>query len=156
MSCDALALATAGVQGLSPYQPGKPVEELERELGLSGIVKLASNENPLGPSVAARAAALAALAEAGRYPDGSGFRLKRALAERLSVGSDAITLGNGSNDVLEIIARAFLGPEHEVVYAEHAFAVYPLVTRAVGATAVVVPAREYGHDAAAMAALETP
>lgn len=156
MSCDAYALATTGVQGLSPYQPGKPIEELERELGLVGIVKLASNENPLGASAAACEAAIRSLAEAGRYPDGGGFRLKRVLAERLGVASDAITLGNGSNDVLELLARAFVTPEHEVVFSEHAFAVYPLVTKAVGARAVVVPACGYGHDAAAMAAAITP
>ena len=156
MTCDAYALATAGVQGLSPYQPGKPIEELQRELGLGEVVKLASNENPLGPGSAAREAAARALEDAGRYPDGGGFRLKRALAERLAVDSEAITLGNGSNDVLEMIARAFVTTRHEVVFSAHAFAVYPLVTRAVGATAVVVPAREHHHDPRAMAAAITP
>ena len=151
MSCDAYALANAGVRGLSPYQPGKPVEELERELGISGIVKLASNENPLGPSPRAREAAVAALEEAGRYPDGNGYRLKQALSARLGVSAGQLTLGNGSNDVLELLARAFVSPEHEVVFSAHAFAVYPLVTRAVGARAVEVPALEHGHDPAAMA-----
>ena len=150
MSCDAFALATAGVRGLSPYQPGKPVEELQRELGLGEIVKLASNENPLGACAAARAAAVRALGDIGRYPDGSGFHLKRALSTRLGVGSECITLGNGSNDVLELLGRAFLTPDHEAVFSAHAFAVYPLVTRAAGATEVVVPPADYGHDVAAM------
>jgi histidinol-phosphate aminotransferase len=145
------ALATEGVRGLSPYEPGKPIEELERELGLAGIVKLASNESPLGPSPRALDAARAALADIARYPDGNGFRLKAALAERLRVSPAQITLGNGSNDVLEFVARAFAGPGDEVVYSQHAFAVYPLATRAVGASGVAVPARDYGHDLGAMA-----
>lgn len=155
MSCDAYALATAGVRGLSPYQPGKPVEELEREFGISGIIKLASNENPLGPSARAREAAVRALNDAGRYPDGNGFRLKQALCERLRVRPEQLTLGNGSNDVLELLARAFVTPEHEVLYSAHAFAVYPLVTQAAGARAVEVPASRHEHDARAMAAAIT-
>ncbi len=145
MSCDLLKLATSGVTSLQPYQPGKPVEELERELGIKNIIKLASNENPLGASPKA----LAVLKKPGdlsRYPDGNGFRLKTALADYHSVHADQITLGNGSNEILELIARAILIPEHEVIFSEHAFAVYPLVTQAIGARAVVVPAKEWGHD----------
>jgi histidinol-phosphate aminotransferase len=158
MSCDFLALAQPGVQKLSHYVPGKPVEELARELGLnpSDIVKLASNENPLGPSPRAVQAIQAALPELTRYPDGNGFELKQALAERFDVRPAMITLGNGSNDILELITRAFVGPQHEVIFSEHAFAVYPIVTQAVGAKAVVVPAKNWGHDLSAMADAVTP
>ena len=152
--CDALALP--GVRAIAPYQPGKPLAELEREYGISGAIKLASNENPLGPSPRARAAAQAVLADIERYPDGGGFVLKRSLAGRLGVAPDQITLGNGSNDVLEFAARAFVTNDSEIVYAAHAFAVYGLVTRAVGARAVVVPARDWGHDLPAMRAAITP
>jgi histidinol-phosphate aminotransferase len=152
MSCDFFALAAHGVQGLQPYQPGKPIEELERELGISNIIKLASNENPLGAGPKAVAAAEQALAELSRYPDGNGFQLKQALAVRLAVAPRQLTLGNGSNDVLELVARAFLTPGQAAVFSAHAFAVYPLVTQAVGARSVVTPARDYGHDLAAMAA----
>lgn len=149
-SVDIASLALSGVRALEPYQPGKPLAELEREYGIHDAVKLASNESPLGPSPKALAAAHAALAEAARYPDGNGFSLKAALASRLGVGADQITLGNGSNDVLEFVARAFVAPENEVIFSEHAFAVYPIVTRAVGARAVVTPARDFGHDLEAM------
>ena len=152
MSCDFLALANAGVQKLSPYQPGKPVEELERELGIRDIVKLASNENPLGPSPRAVQAARSVIGDVHRYPDGSGFRLKAALAEYLGVRSAQITLGNGSNDVLELVGRVFLRPGCNAVFSEHAFAVYPLVTLAAGATPKIVKARNWGHDLEAMAA----
>lgn len=154
MTCDFLALARPGVQRLSPYVPGKPVEELAREFGLrpQDIVKLASNENPLGPSPAVKKAIEAALPELTRYPDGNGFALKQALATKLGVPTASITLGNGSNDILELVTRAFVGPEHEVIFSDHAFAVYPIVTQAVGATAVSVPAKDWGHDLPAMAA----
>lgn len=149
------SLAVPGVQALIPYKPGKPVEELERELGLKNIVKLASNENPLGPGDKAVAAIRNTLVELARYPDGNGFKLKQALSKRFSVASEQITLGNGSNEILELVARAFLTPKHEVVFSQHAFAVYPIVTQAVGAKAVVVPALNYGHDLKAMAASVT-
>ncbi len=145
-------LALSGVQKLIPYTPGKPVEELERELGLSRIVKLASNENPLGPSQRVQQAIEQAVPEISRYPDGNGFKLKTALAEKWAVGLDQITLGNGSNEILELVARTFLTPDLNVVFSQHAFAVYPLVTQAVGATAQVAPAKDYGHDLAAMRA----
>ncbi|TXL14510.1 histidinol-phosphate transaminase [Methylococcaceae bacterium HT4] len=139
-------LATAGVQTLVPYQPGKPISELERELGLTEIVKLASNENPLGPSEKVKQAIQASFADLSRYPDGNGFALKTALSKKWGVDSSQITLGNGSNEILELLARAFLTTEHEVVFSQHAFAVYPLVTQAVGAQAKVIPAIDYGHD----------
>lgn len=143
-------LAVQGVQKLVPYQPGKPIEELERELGLSDIVKLASNENPLGPSPMALTAINNALSELARYPDGNGFKLKRALADKFGIDSRQITLGNGSNEILELAARTFLTPADEVVFSQHAFAVYPIVTQAVGACAKVIPALNYGHDLNAM------
>jgi histidinol-phosphate aminotransferase len=143
-------LALAGVQRLIPYKAGKPIEELERELGLTQIIKLASNENPLGPGKKALAAIEAALPLLALYPDGSGFALKQALAGKYEVDMSQITLGNGSNEILELVARAFLTPEFEAVFSQHAFAVYPIVTQAVGATAVVIPALNYGHDLDAM------
>jgi len=152
MSCDPLALVNQGVRGLTPYEPGKPIEELERELGFTHVIKLASNESPLGASPMARAMALVGLDELSRYPDGGGTDLRAALADMHRVAGECLTLGNGSNDVLELIARVFVSAEHEVVFSEHAFAVYPLVTRAVGARAVAIPARAWGHDLDAMAA----
>ncbi|MGD8547853.1 MAG: histidinol-phosphate transaminase [Thiohalophilus sp.] len=145
--CD---LASPGVRQLTPYQPGKPIGELEREYGVSDIIKLASNENPLGPSPDALKAINDNLGELSRYPDGNGFNLKQALSRRFDLDPAQITLGNGSNDVLELIARAFLTPDNEVIFSQHAFAVYPLVTRAIGARAVVTPAKEWGHDLEAM------
>ena len=144
-------LAVAGVKGLTPYQPGKPISELERELGITNIVKLASNENPLGPSPKALQAIASLLSELHLYPDGGGFALKASLSRHLSVLPEQITLGNGSNDVLDIIGRAFLGPGTAAVFSQHAFAVYPIVTQAVGAESRVAAARDYGHDLAAMA-----
>ncbi len=157
MAIDYQSLAVKGVQALSPYQPGKPISELARELGLdsSEIIKLASNENPLGPSKKAIAAAESALTDLCLYPDGNGFDLKQKLSARLGVGADQITLGNGSNDVLEVIARCFAGADSEIVFSQYAFAVYPLVTQAIGAKAVAVPARAWGHDLDAMAAAVT-
>lgn len=157
MSLDHRTLATTGVQGLQPYQPGKPIAELARELGLDppNIVKLASNENPLGPSALALGAIEAALPELCRYPDGNGFDLKSRLASRYDLEISQITLGNGSNDILELAARAFVTAADEVVYSEHAFAVYPIVTQALGARHVKVPAKNWGHDLEAMAAAVT-
>ncbi len=158
MTCDFLSLAAPGVRTLQPYQPGKPESELRREYGLSDIVKLASNENPLGPSPRAMSAVREALGHLARYPDGNGFELKAALSAKLGISTSALTLGNGSNDVLELAARAFLTPEHEAVFSEHAFAVYPIVTQAIGATARVAKANPpdhampYGHDPAALLA----
>ena len=147
--CD---LAPAYIRAISPYQPGKPISELAREMGMDEqfIIKLASNENPLGTSPLAMEAMRRALEEAALYPDGSGFELKAALAERYGVTSNQIVLGNGSNDVLELAARVFLKPGASTVYSQHAFAVYPLVTQAVGGIGISVHARNYGHDLDAM------
>ncbi|HSC83098.1 MAG TPA: histidinol-phosphate transaminase [Pseudomonas sp.] len=154
MSCDFLARAVPGVQKLSPYVPGKPVDELARELNLdpAGIVKLASNENPLGPSPKALEAIRAELAELTRYPDGNGFELKTRLAARCGVSVAQVTLGNGSNDILDLVARAWLAPGLNAVFSQYAFAVYPIATQAVGAQGKVVPARDHGHDLEAMLA----
>ena len=147
---DFLSVAVAGVRGLQPYHPGKPIEELQREYGIADVIKLASNENPLGPSPRAVAAIAAELKELHRYPDGNGFELKAALSRRLGVEVNRITLGNGSNEILELVTRAFVSPGDEVIFSQHAFAVYPLVTQAAGGRAVVVPAMNYGHDLEAM------
>jgi histidinol-phosphate aminotransferase len=141
MSCDFGLLAAEGVRALSPYQPGKPVEELERELGLDHIVKLASNENPLRPSQAVLSACRESLSQICRYPDSNGFGLKNALANKLSVKAGQLVLGCGSNDVLDLIARVFLTPGTSAVYSQHAFIVYSISIQAVG----------WGHDLKAMA-----
>ncbi len=148
-----VSLAVTGVQHLNPYVPGKPVSELERELGISDSVKLASNENPLGCSPLALEAIKGELGDIARYPDGGGFELRRALAAKHGIEAAGITLGNGSNDVLDMIARVFLGPGRESLFSQHAFAVYPLSSQAVGADLKVAPARDYGHDLNAMAEL---
>ena len=136
------------VRAIAPYQPGKPISELAREYGLDerSIVKLASNENPLGISPRARGAIERELAELSRYPDGNAFDLKAALSRRYGVPMQGIVVGNGSNDVLEMAAAAFLTPGCSSVYSQHAFAVYPLATQARGAKGIVVPARDFGHD----------
>src|SRR5467141_2871934 len=140
------------IRAIAPYQPGKPISELAREMGLDEkkIVKLASNENPLGISPKARAAIKKALAGLGRYPDGNAFELKAALSRRHGVPEECIVVGNGSNDLLELAAAAFLAPGRAAVYSQHAFAVYPLATQARGARSIVVPALDYGHDLEAM------
>ena len=149
LACD---LAPSCVRAIAPYPPGKPISELAREMGLveADIVKLASNENPLGVSPRARAAMAGALDQLALYPDGNGYDLKAAIAARFAVGMDGIVLGNGSNDVLEMVARAFLAPGTTAVYSQHAFAVYPLVTQATGAVGIETPARAFGHDLDAM------
>ncbi|WP_397376950.1 histidinol-phosphate transaminase [Pseudomonas sp.] len=151
---DFLALAQPGVQQLSPYVPGKPVDELARELDLdpASIVKLASNENPLGPSPKALEVIRGELAELTRYPDGNGFELKSRLASRCGVQINQVTLGNGSNDILDLVARAYLAPGLNAVFSQYAFAVYPIATQAVGAQGKAVPAQAYGHDLEAMLA----
>ncbi|MBY5991649.1 histidinol-phosphate transaminase [Ferrimonas balearica] len=152
---DIKTLANQGVNGLHPYQPGKPVEELERELGISNIVKLASNENPLGLSPKARLAIEQATTELTRYPDANGYYLKAKLAERWQVDPAQITLGNGSNEVLEILFRTFVAPDSEVLFDQHAFIVYALLTQSIGATAVPIPSKAWGHDLDAMLAAIT-
>jgi histidinol-phosphate aminotransferase len=145
-------MATLGVKFLSPYQPGKPIEELQREYGISDVIKLASNENPLGASPEVRDILAAEYENLSRYPDGNGFTLKQMLAEKHGVSMDRITLGNGSSDPLEFVVRVFVQPGDEVLFSEHAFAMYPIVTQAASATAVVVPTKAWGHDLDAMAA----
>ncbi len=142
--------APAYIRAISPYQPGKPISALAREMGLpeASIVKLASNENPRGMSPKAKSAVEAALAGVERYPDQ--FDLVAALVERLGVGPDRIVLGNGSNDVLDMAARVFLAPGRSAVFSEHAFAVYPLATMSAGGKCIVAPAKDYGHDLDAM------
>lgn len=155
----AAALAPEHVRGIAPYQPGKPISELARELDLdeAGIVKLASNENPRGPSPAVREAVAQATLDLTRYPDGNGFALKSALAARYGVVPEQIVLGNGSNDILELVTQAFLLPGQATVYSQHAFAVYPLATQARGGVGIEVPAgSDLGHDLPAMRAAITP
>jgi histidinol-phosphate aminotransferase len=152
-------LATAAVRKIAPYIPGKPIEELEREYGVTHIIKLASNENPLGPGPLAVAAIKQAASEVGLYPDGNGFELKQALSQRYGCAINCITLGNGSNDVLTFLAEAFLTPDTEAIYSQYSFAVYPIIVQATGATARVAPAlgndaaMALGHDLDAMATL---
>jgi histidinol-phosphate aminotransferase len=148
--------ALPGVLRLEPYSPGMPIDELQRRLGLSNVIKLASNENPLGasPKVAA-ALAKAAQDNLALYPDGSAFRLKQKLSQFHDIAPERITLGNGSNDILEFLARIYAGPGRAVMFSDYAFAVYPIATLAQNAEAVVVPAfprnhaMPYGHDLAA-------
>ncbi len=154
MTMTLAAQAVAGVQGLHPYQPGKPISTLARELGLDPeqIIKLASNENPLGPSPVVNGAVKSALEEQGRYPDGGTVALRQRLGQHHGIDPERITVGNGSNDLLDLVARVFLQPGRSAVCSQYAFAVYPLAIQAVGAEAIVVPARDWGHDLEAMAA----
>ena len=141
-------LAPDYIRAIAPYQGGKPISELAREMGLNeaDIVKLASNENPLGISPKAQMAIDEAVHTIARYPDGNSFELRKAVSEKFGLNNNQIVFGNGSNDILELAARAFLHAGCEAIYSQHAFAVYPLVTQAVGATGVVVPAKNYAHD----------
>ena len=152
--CD---LAPAYIRSIAPYQPGKPIAELARELGIhpDKIIKLASNENPLGVSPLAMRAIEAAIADLARYPDGNGFELKQALCKRYGVEMAQIVVGNGSNDVLNAAARAFLTPSSEAVYSQHAFAIYALEIQYTGAAGVEARAREFAHDLTAMLAAVT-
>lgn len=152
------AQAPEWVRAIAPYQGGKPISEVARAYGLdeARIVKLASNENPLGLPESARQAMLAAAADLGRYPDANGFDLKGSLSARYGVPADWITLGNGSNDILELVSQAFLMPGSSAIYSQHSFAVYELATQARGARAIVVPARDFGHDLKAMRAAIAP
>lgn len=152
------ALAPANIRAIAPYQGGKPISELAREMGLNeaDIVKLASNENPLGMSPKAQMAVEEAIDDIARYPDGNSFALRDAVSHKYGVAPSQIVFGNGSNDILELAARAFLSADDEVIYSQHAFAVYPLVTQAVGATGVVVPAIDFGHDLPGFLGAMTP
>ena len=152
------SLAPDYIRAIMAYQPGKPISELAREMGIAeeSIVKLASNENPLGMSVRARDAAIAAIGEISRYPDGGAFALKKALCARFGVKPEQLMIGNGSNDMLELASQAFLAPGLSAVYSRHAFAVYPLATNARGARGIEVAAKNFGHDLDAMAAAIEP
>ena len=151
-SSDACDLAPGYIRAIAPYQPGKPISELAREFNLDpdSIIKLASNENPLGVSPLAMQAMQLAIADLARYPDGNGFELKQAIVRTFGVAMPQVVLGNGSNDVLDMAARAFLAPGVEAIYSQHAFAVYPIATQTIGAKGVAVPARNFGHDLDAM------
>jgi histidinol-phosphate aminotransferase len=157
-SKDSVLHAPAHIAAIAPYQAGKPIEELAREFGLdaSKIVKLASNENPLGMPESAKQALNAAVANLGRYPDPAGFDLKKAISQRFGVDQGWLTLGNGSNDILELVASALIEPGSAVVYSQYAFVVYRLATQARGAKHIVVPAKEHGHDLPAMLEAITP
>ena len=152
------SLAPDYIRAIMAYQPGKPISELAREMGIAeeSIVKLASNENPLGMSARARDAAITAIGEISRYPDGGAFALKKALCARFGVEPAQLVIGNGSNDILELASQAFLAPGLSAVYSRHAFAVYPLATNARGARGIEVAAKNFGHDLDAMAAAIEP
>jgi histidinol-phosphate aminotransferase len=151
---DICELSPSYVREIAPYQPGKPIQELAREFGLdeANIIKLASNENPLGMSPLARDALQKEIAELGRYPDGNAFDLKAALARRYAVSPECLVVGNGSNDLLEMVGGSFLAPGRAAVMSQHAFAIYTLVAQARGAKSIVVPAKSFAHDLDAMAA----
>ena len=153
---DVRHLVPEWIRTLTPYPPGKPIEEVERELGISGSIKLASNENPLGPSPRAMAAVADALRTVHLYPDGSAFYLRRRLAERHGVSPDDILVGNGSNEIIELVVRTFLRPRDEAVMADQAFVIYRMVVQAVAATPRVIPLRNFTHDLEAMAEAVTP
>jgi histidinol-phosphate aminotransferase len=143
---------------LPVYQPGKPIEEVARELGLpaASIIKLASNENPLGPSPRALSAMERVLPHLHLYPDGSAFHLKGRLAEKLGLRPENLILGNGSNEIIEFVGHAFCRPGAEVIVSQYCFAIYPIIARMMGARVVTVPARDFGHDLAALRAAVTP
>ena len=147
-----LDLARSVVRAMQPYQPGKPIEEAQREFGIERFVKLASNENPLGPSPAVLAAVAEASGDIHRYPDANGYYLKQALAAQYGVAAESITLGSGSNDILELLASAYLDSDCSAVYSQYGFLVYALATARSGARSIEVAASDFGHDAEAMAA----
>ena len=153
-----LAPAYDSILELAPYQTGKPVEELTREYGISDVVKLASNENPIGCSPQVTLAITEQLGQLARYPDGNGYYLKQALADFNDIDIERITLGNGSNDLLDILARSFVGSDDAIVYSQYAFVVYSMLAKMQGATGIEVPAQRYGHDLKAMsqAVLDNP
>ncbi len=143
-------LINSNISGLSPYEPGKPLEDLEREYGIKNAVKLASNESPLGPSPKALQALQDVISGVHRYPDGNGLRLKEALSSKYSIDLEVLTLGNGSNDIIEFVARCFLNPKDNAIYSKYAFAVYPIIVQALGAEGIEVGAKDWGHDLQAM------
>ena len=143
-------LINSNIKSLTPYEPGKPIEDLEREFGIKNAVKLASNESPLGPSPKVLTALEEVISGIHRYPDGNGFRLKEALSSKHSVDMSVLTLGNGSNDIIEFVARCFLSPKDNAIYSKYAFAVYPLIVQALGAEGIEVEAKDWGHDLQSM------
>jgi histidinol-phosphate aminotransferase len=150
------SLANEHILGIAPYEPGKPTEELERELGISNAIKLASNENPLSPSDRVQKAVLTALAALNRYPDGSGYYLRQALAAKHGVPADQVILGNGSNELIELLVRTFLKPGDEAVVPHPSFVVYPMIVQAAGGIRVMVMLKDYRLDLEAMARAITP
>jgi histidinol-phosphate aminotransferase len=150
------SLANTHILGIAPYEPGKPIEELERELGIHDAIKLASNENPLPPSERVQKAIAAALADLNRYPDGSGFYLRQALAKKHGLTTDHVVLGNGSNELIELLVRAFLRPGDEAVVPHPSFVVYPMIVQAAGGIRVMVMLKDYKLDLEAMARAITP
>ncbi len=150
------SLANDHILGIAPYEPGKPIEELERELGIHDAIKLASNENPLPPSDRVREAIVGALTSLNRYPDGSGFYLRQALAKKHGVSQDQIVLGNGSNELIELVVRAFLRPGDEAIVPHPSFVVYPMIVQAAGGIRVMVMLKDYRLDLEAMARAITP
>ena len=145
-----LVPAYESILALAPYQTGKPIEELTREYGVSDVVKIASNENPIGCSPHVTLAITEQLGQLSRYPDGNGYYLKQALADFNDVNVDQITLGNGSDDLLDILARSFVGADDAIVYSQYAFIVYSMLAKMQGAMDVEVPAQRFGHDLKAM------
>ncbi|WP_032093577.1 histidinol-phosphate transaminase [Necropsobacter rosorum] len=143
-----ITIANEGVKALSPYQAGKPIEELERELGIRNIVKLASNENPFGFPPSAKRAIENRLDDLTRYPDANGFELKATIAKKFALQANQITLGNGSNELIELFAHTFADSDDEIIYSQYAFIVYPLITKAINAVAREIPAKNWGHDLA--------
>jgi len=150
------SLANEHILGIAPYEPGKPVEELERELSIHDAIKLASNENPLAPSDRVQQAILAAVANLNRYPDGSGYYLRQALAKKHDVSADQVVLGNGSNELIELIVRSFLRPGDEAVVPHPSFVVYPMIVQAAGGIRVMVMLKDHRLDLEAMARAITP
>src|ERR671919_742779 len=150
------ALANEHILGIAPYEPGKPIEELERELGIHDAIKLASNENPLAPSERVQKAIAAALGTLNRYPDGSGFYLRQALAKKHDFAQDQVFVGNGSNELIELAVRTFLKPGDEAVVPHPSFVVYPMIVQAAGGIRVMVMLKDYRLDLEAMARAITP
>lgn len=146
----------AHIKTLQPYVPGKPIEELERELGIEGSIKLASNENPLGPSPRAVRALHAGIKEINRYPDGSCYYLKNALSEKLGINPEELILGNGSNELIELASRTYLSPGDEAVMAHPSFVVYSLIVQAAQGKSIAVPLKQWRHDLPSMAKKITP
>jgi histidinol-phosphate aminotransferase len=144
------------IKNITPYVPGKPIEELERELGITGSIKLASNENPLGPSSKAISALKKVVEGLNRYPDGSGFYLSQALAKKYAVDISQLILGNGSNELIELVVRTFVQPGDEIISADPSFVVYKMITQAAGGTNIIVPCKDMRHDLDAMAERITP